>query len=490
MKTVIEAFSAQAGQPDLFAYWQEELQLRRRLRQTDSWQEVKIGTRAEYEFLQRGLCYGPQRDIFFAILLNNLADQSVLALVRDSDPGVVTGLLDYTALYLNKQHPPSASLGFLIHLFQDGYRSQYTRLLKALDAEQCAYLMARTGNRNLRRMLKEQLERIKDDKSEGIADQPVPERISPPWPTIHGDKIELLAAAAVVLKPQQDTRPVDDHVVSRWDDLVEGAELLWRAGLLADCIALLNRIILDRDLERINDNPACIPPWHRQVIRLLDRAMPLLGMLAAPLHPRGWVLDNYRCLFPGFSPEPGSLLYLDLYAIVAAAMQGRRQYAKYEIIQKAAQLQLLREDDPLAAALVQWDRTGIVENPQTVTVIEGLAAKIKSQPHEALAGLELLRYLHMHGGKALDKPNATSMLEIYLQLFNWLPHAVFINDPLVRQLGPQSDEALRDEAEKILAAQQRVRDYEAAGIPSSGITDKIEPVMKKKLQLSRAMGVF
>jgi hypothetical protein len=64
MKTVIEAFSAQAGQPDLFAYWQEELQLRRRLRQTDSWQEVKIGTRAEYEFLQRGLCYGPQRDIF------------------------------------------------------------------------------------------------------------------------------------------------------------------------------------------------------------------------------------------------------------------------------------------------------------------------------------------------------------------------------------------------------------------------------------------
>lgn len=488
MKTVIEAFSAQAEQPDVFANWQEELQLRRRLRQTDSWQGVKVGTRAEYEFLQRGLFYGPQRDIFFAILFNNLADPSVLAHLRDSDPDLVTGFLDYLALYIKEQHTPAASLGFLIHLFQDGYRSQYTRLLKALNAEQCAYLMARTGNLDLRRMLKEHLEQIKDDKSEATADQPVLERISHPWPTIHGDKIELLAAAAAVLKPRQDTKPADDNSVSRWDNLVEGAELLWRAGLLADCIALLSRMILARDLERINDNPAGNQPWHRQVLRLLDRTMLLLGMLAAPLHPRGWVLDNYRCLFPGFSLEPGSLLYLDLYAIVAAAMQGRRQYAKYEIIQKAAQLQLLREDDPLAAVLVQWDRTGILESPQPV--IEGLAAKMKSQPHEALTGLELLRYLHPQGRKALDRPNATRMLEMYLQFFNWLPHAVFINDPLVRQLGPQSDEALRDEAEKILAAQQRDRDYEAPGISSSGITDKIEPVLKKKLRLSRAMGVF
>ena len=245
MKTVMEAFSAQAEQPDLFASWQEELQLRRRLRQTDAWQEVKIGTRAEYEFLQRGLFYSRQRDIFFAILLNNLADQAVLALVRDSGPGVVTGLLNYLPRYVNEQHPPAASLGFLIHLFQDDYRPVYTSLVETLDAEQSAYLMARTGNRNLRRMLKEQLERIKAAQSAGQAEQPVLEQIRPPWPTIHGDKIELLAAAAAVLNPQPDANPADENSLYRWDNLVEGAELLWRAGLLADCIALLNRMILD-----------------------------------------------------------------------------------------------------------------------------------------------------------------------------------------------------------------------------------------------------
>ena len=93
MKTIMKAFSTLAEQPDVFACWQEELQLRRRLRRSDAWQEVKIGTRTEYEFLQRSLFYGPQRDIFFAILINNLADQSVLALLRTSDPGVVTGFM-------------------------------------------------------------------------------------------------------------------------------------------------------------------------------------------------------------------------------------------------------------------------------------------------------------------------------------------------------------------------------------------------------------
>lgn len=488
MKTIMKAFSTLAEQPDVFACWQEELQLRRRLRRSDAWQEVKIGTRTEYEFLQRSLFYGPQRDIFFAILINNLADQSVLSLLRDSDPGVVTGFMDYLANYIEKQHPPAASLGFLIHLYQDGYQPRYMRLIKVMDAQQCTYLMARTGNRDLRRMLKEHLERIKDGKSGGIADQSARGRISQPWPTIHGDKIELLAEAAKVLKRKQDSQPNNDNSDSRWDNLAEGAELLWQAGLLTDCIALLNRMIQDRDLEETFANAAGTPPLHRQVSRLLDRTLPLLGILAAPLHPRGWVLDNYRSLFPGFSPEPGSLLHLDLYAIVAAALQGRRQYAKYEIIQKAVQLQLLREDDPLAAALVQWDRTGVLDS--TPTIIEGLAAKMKSQPHEAFTGLELLRYVHIQESKALDRPYATRMLEMYLQLFNWLPHAVFMNDPLVRQLGPLSDEDLRDEALKILAARQHDRDYEAAGIPSSGATDKIEPVLKKKLRLSRDMGVF
>ncbi|MEQ8201459.1 MAG: hypothetical protein ABRQ24_08585 [Syntrophomonadaceae bacterium] len=488
MQAIIEAFTARAGEPGLFAYWQEELQLRRRLREAGQGQEVTIGTEAEYNFLLRSLFFS-HRDIFFAILYGNMADQSVLTLLLQSPPGVITGFLDYMTDYISEQHPPAPSLGFLIHIFKDDFQPQYGRLLQAMDAEQCAYLMMRTGNRDLRRMFKQQLERIKGTQPGSANNQPALERMDHQWPTIHGEKTELLAAAAAVLNSSRHPSPVQDGRRSRLEDLIEGAELLLRAGLLADGIGLLNQVILDRELERNGGNLAGDHPAHRQVLRLLDRAMPLYGLLVDPLDPRGWVLNNYRCLFPGFSPDPGSLLYLDLYSIVLAAIQGRRQYARYEIAQKAAQLAVLREDDHLPAALVRRGKTGTFDG--LPKVMETLAAKMRLQPHETLTGLELLRYLQMQGGLALDKPTVTRMLEMYLQLFYWLPHTAFINGQLVRQLGPQVDDTLGAEAERIVAAQQQSPYCDAAaGVPGDDIAGQAETGLEKIVRLSRAMGVF
>lgn len=488
MRALIESFAARTAQPDLFATWQEELNLRRRLREADQWQQVSIGTRAEYDFLHRALFHGKQRNIFFAIIYGNMSDQNVLTLLRESPPEVVTGFLDYVSALLSEQHPPGASLVFLVHIFQDDYRPQYARLIEALRADQCAHLLARTGNRNLRRMLKEHLERIKHDESEGTAGRPGIERISHPWATFHGDKIELLAAAAAVLKTNRPLGRLQDSNDYCLDNLLEGAELLFRAGLLADCIGLLSRVILDADLEKNQGHLAGDHPLHRQVFRLLDRVVPLYGLLLDPLHPHGWVLDNYRRLAPGFSPEPGSLLYLDLYAIVLAALQGRSQYAKYEIIQKSAQLQVLRDDDLLAAALVEWGKTGLFEN--VPTVVEALNAKMRLKPHETFAGLELLRYLHQEGGLVLGRPDVTSMLDMYLRFFYWLPAAVFLNEKLVAQMGPQADEAMRAEAEKILTCQQKRRNDTLATAQPSDIASRDEWQLKNMLQLSRSMGVL
>ncbi|NLN86761.1 MAG: hypothetical protein GX133_04025, partial [Syntrophomonadaceae bacterium] len=58
------------------------------------------------------------------------------------------------------------------------------------------------------------------------------------------------------------------------------------------------------------------------------------------------------------------------------------------------------------------------------------------------------------------------------------------------QMGPQADEAMRVEAEKILTWQQERRNDASATAQPSDIQGRDEWRLKNMLQLSRSMGVF
>ncbi|MDD4775975.1 MAG: hypothetical protein PHG75_05660, partial [Syntrophomonas sp.] len=184
-----------------------------------------------------------------------------------------------------------------------------------------------------------------------------------------------------------------------------------------------------------------------------------------------------------------SLLYLDLYSLVLAALQGSRHYASFEIMQKSAKIQELVADDRLAGGLVAWGKTGTFDQSEIVDI---LAAKMMQQPHQALAGLEILRYLQMQRALVLDKPTATRILAMYLQLFYWLPHTAFINGQLVKQIGIQADAVVRVEADRILAAQQRARQFDPAPplVHQAPLTAGDQLLFDKMIHLSQSMGVF
>lgn len=489
MHTILDAFSATPTGPDLFEYWQQELQLRHRLGDSVNGPAVRIGDQAQFDFLRRGLFYSPQRDVFFTILLSNMSDPAVVTLVLEAAPFVTAPYLDYVRAQIAKKPLPASSLGFLINIFKDQYRPQYERLIQTMDSQQCGYLLARTGNRQLRQMLKARLVEFKGDAPPGPRALAGGDQPALAWPTRHGDKIELLAAAATLLQGLEGNGSAPLPGELEPETVLDGAELLFRAGLLPDCMALLSRMVLDRDLERHFAVVSATNPLYRRVQRLLHRVVPIYGLLLAPLDPRRRVLEHYRNLFPGFSPEPVSLLYLDLYSLVLAALQGSRQYASFEIVQKSTKIRELVADDHLAGGLVAWGRTGTFDQSEIADI---LAAKMMQQPHQTLAGLEILRYLQMQGTLVLDKPNATRILSMYLQLYYWLPHTAFINSQLVKQIGVQADAEVRGEAESILAAQQRAHQFDPTTPPlnQGPLTAGDQLILDKMIHLSQSMGVF
>ncbi len=488
MHTIMETLAAGPVEQDLFGYWRKELELRRMLKDALDGPTVHIENQAQFDFLRRGLFYGPHQDSFFNVLWRNMAEPAVITMVMDSSPSVVVQYLDYLTIHMTDQHRPAPSLRFLINLYNEHWQPQYARLIQTLDAEQCGYLVSRTGNGDLRRMLKDRLEKIKDHAAHN---EPMTGDKQPvtAWPSIHGDKVELLSAAATVLQGWDQAGAVPNQSLARVETLMDGAELLFRAGLLSDCMAVLNRMFSDRELERHSALLSATGPLGGRLLRLLDRVVPIFGLLVDPFHPRSHVLSNYRNLFPGCNPDPASLLYLDLYALVLAGLQKRRHYASFEIVQKASAIRSLCDDDRLVQQLVVWGHSGVFNGSG---LLDFLGSKMMQRPHETLAGLETLRYLHMRGALSLDRPTASGMLSVFLQLFYWLPHPSFINSQLVKQIGPESDEEVRRESEQILVSWHRVwhDNKDTPAVPPHHQQSGAEQALDKMIRLSRSMGVL
>ncbi len=486
MQTIIEKFQAASKTGDLFGYWQQEMQLRQALRNAEDWINIRISDPAEYDFLKRGLYYGPGHDIFLDVVIQNMDNQAVVDSVINSSRQFVSDLLGRLKSHIISRHPAPQTLGFLINVFNDNIFSEYQDLVNVIDEDLCSYLMSRTSNKTLRRLLKDRLATIKEEKnySAVTAKTATPKE----WSTIHGDKIQLLNLSSKMLQELNQNILVN-QAQTVVDKLLDCASLLFRAGLLADCMGLLAKTLIDSGFEKDNPFLDRSDSYYRQVNRLLGKVVPLHSLLIDPIHPRAYALENYRSLFPGFMPDPAALLYLDLYAITLKGLQGQRQYARYEILQIAAKLHNSRRDDCLAAGLVDLNRSRSLSNVDNL--VKNLSTQLKQYPHETYIGLEIIRFCHLQGLTSLNKKAATDMLRTYLEMFYWLPGAAFLNDTLVKHLGPLAEDDCRIEAEDILSGQHIYMRQDQTDSPGQTPTYILQPPrLKKIMAMSKIMGVF
>ena len=135
--------------------------------------------------------------------------------------------------------------------------------------------------------------------------------------------------------------------------LLDGPDMLFRAGLLADCLAILTQIINSPGMEADSLLLSSEEPSHQKFDRLLRGVLPIYSLLVSPGDPHRYALELYRSLFPGFYPDPASLLYLDIHSIVMASLQGHRQYAHYELAQKGGKILSFRPADTVASILLK-----------------------------------------------------------------------------------------------------------------------------------------
>lgn len=487
MQNIINEFNTVLTGENLFSCWQHELNLRQQLRAATDWYRVRIENNQELDFLKRSLYWGSGRQIFFSIIYQNISSLPVLDYMRQAPAELTQEFLQFIAQDILPQKPTLRELDFLISMYKENLRPAYIELVQAMDGELCHYFMARTGNDDLRQILKLRQDQITLEHSNEHYGLLAPTPRAHEYPTIFGDKIRILSMAIETLRDDKKTtlRSLSDATgepSSCHRHTADGADLLFKAGLLSDCL-----ITLSSFLNQSTENSIPLTEHdYQKTNQVLGKALPMYSILVNPADPRRCALELFRNYYPGFSPDPVTLLYLDICSIVMASLQGHRQYARYELAQKAAKILPRRPNDILATALLARNKDS---NINDLTIWEQLiATKMPGQPHEAFITLEALRWGQQEGWVILNRSSATKLLDNYLELFRWLPVAAFMNEGIYKQLGQLADEDTAKSAQQVL---DLFREFSFQD--SEPVSDNMKPgqeAIYRQLRLSKYMGVL
>ncbi len=491
MQEIIKEFNVSMSREDLFLAWQNELRLRQLTRTNADREAILIENKDDFQFLKRCLYYGPKPELFYEAVFQNMANLTIVTCVLQSPPKLINGFLNFLGQYIQEYKPPAQDLQFLINMYRKEFRADFIELINKMDPELCAHLLARTSNNELRELLKHR------DAPAPIEDQSEPYGLLDPlkplaeYPTIYGDKIQIMFAAIKQLKASQSfnglAAPLSRESI---EALLDGTDMLFRAGLLADCLAILTQIINSPGMEADSLLLSSEEPSHQKFDRLLRGVLPIYSLLVRPGDPHRYALELYRSLFPGFYPDPASLLYLDIHSIVMASLQGHRQYAHYELAQKGGKILSFRPDDTVASILL---KSGNKRSQEDLLGLEqAIRERLPYHPHEVYIIMEVLRLWQREGRITLTRSSASSLLNGYMQFFNWIPARPFMNEQVQNQLGLIADEKTRTAGERILAIIQELSQVDLVNheMTAGKISDYEIYQLRQRLLLSKFMGVF
>lgn len=448
MQKIVKEFNTSQSADDLFLAWENELRLRRLLRNHADPDEIVIENAKEFDFIKRSLYFGPRQSLFFDILYRNASNIAVLNCILQSSSDLIKGFLSHMGSRILEHKPPVKPLQFIITMYSEEYRSDFIQLFNQMDRDLCTQLLTRTTNNNLRQIIKQRLQQPRDNQP-----APDPAMDAKPsagrYPTIFGDKLEIMNAAVKSLEGIQSmvksAAPLNRAVV---EGLLDCGDMLFRAGLLTDCLGILTNMANHPGTNQYSLLLSNQEPYYRQMDGLVGKALPLYAFLVNPADPHRYALDLYRGLFPGFGPDPASLVYLDIHSLVMAGLQGHNQYVDYEIAQKGSKILSIRPADHFASALTK------AEPQLTEKVLADLShdieQRISSRPHESYIMMEVIRLWHRDGRVLLNRLTASSLLHNYVEFYNWIPAAPFMNEQIQNQLGIWADEKTKMAGEQIV----------------------------------------
>jgi len=487
MQLVLDQFNEAAQNEDLFLFWQEELELRNLLRISEpSRVSFQSGEEEEINFLFRSWYFSGQQNHFYIILFEHLHEMPVLNWLNRAPEWVKTSFLAFLPWHIdNTKAQPSDLIG-LIRIYHDDYQSYFLPIVNVFRLEACNYLLPRTANPGFRKMIQtrqkflltssgEYTYGILNDNSKGL-----------PYPTIFGDKLVLLRQAADLLQKSNPGNFREPYGAERFKLVLQCGELMFRSGLLEDCLAFLLDSYEDyREKNRLVNVMEDIA-IHKQFKKILRSAVPLYAMIKRPLQALELAGEIYRRDFNQISPDEASLYYLDLFASIYSGLYREQPGIVYELAVKSGTIKLYSPEEPELITSEEAQQGLSLEHLELLQ--QAYRQKMVSRPHEALAIMEMVRLLARLNLVQLDHAQANHLLHSYLGLWKWVPASCFLNDGIIEQLVPLAERHHRQEIEKI---QPWLQDHNGDKIKAE-LAVKPELFRKKGEEIRRAilMGHF
>jgi len=440
----------QAKSNNIYDMWRKELSLRYLIRESDNdGDNILISNHSELNFLYRSLYFWGRKVDFFNILLRNLHKMQVLKWIREAPSFLLDDFWVYLPWYIdNKQRTPE-KLQFIVNLYNSDYHEAFKPVINILDLECCSYLLSRTANPELRKLLQNRESDLLIKHKKKLYDFDNSKKTAS-YPTIYGERIENILETIKLLQKGSLHNYNDPYCSERFRIHLEAGDMLFRCGMVEDCLALLldiyndyqqkNRLVSLLDDEKI----------HRTFYRLLRRVVPVYALLKKPLNPCEFARNIYTGYFTRINADPASIQYLTIYESILAGFYNPNSNIIYEIYIKSQVLNLYRSaETPL---IYENELKKSLSSDHLNKICEMIQQKNSSLPHESFIMLEYIRLCHLLNMVNLGSEIAAIILDDYTSLWKWLPASIFMHDKIYSQIAPLVDEQQRSQTRQICAA--------------------------------------
>lgn len=439
MTDIIDEFNQIGQKNDLFLFWEKELELRARLRE-EPIADVAVDNPEAYNFLLRTLYYTGNRNRFMQILYANMHNINAVNCLIDSDSEILYDFLSYLPFYILTAYPKPDELMFLITIYNHSLKEYFLKIVNVLNLETCDHLLPRTGNSELRKLIRDRKTMLDQHKSKmgyGLIRGKIKSEF---FPTIYGDKLNLLMEAVEYIQDSSAANFPEPYSFERTNYLLATIEIIFSTGLVEDSLAILLDIYEDYLEKNRLVNMELEEQIYNRLAKLVRKIVPSYALLHNPARPYPIAANCYRQYFSLLIPDTASLHYLDIYQTILESLQGYNKYGIYEISEKTEILKLLRPQDDFI--FTKDEVAGGLEETKLQKLNRAIQQRIISLPHEAFIIMEFLRLLIKQGTK-LDKQICNNILVNYLELWKWIPNKLFLNQSMV-ELAHKTDEVIQN----------------------------------------------
>ncbi|HHW61215.1 MAG TPA: DUF885 domain-containing protein [Syntrophomonadaceae bacterium] len=395
MDTWIKQFHHSLQEEDFITAWQQEYSIRTQLRSSELHQHTVIEDEEDFYFLKRTLYFGENRALFFQLLMNQLNSHAVINGLNQSRQ-LKTDFLHFFSQQLSRHPIQTAQLQGLISLYQDQLRDSFAELLQQLDESSCNYLMKRTGNSQLRALLKERIHQCQQNtRAEDTASDS---------PSTFSSRITV--ALRAVQHAEIDPAPART---------IKAAEALLQAGMTEDCLLVLAELY-----------PAIMPELETETYRdfekLLYKAAPVYALMKQPFYAHECLESLMQIYFPGCRVDFEDLRLLNTYTAIISELH----------IPDQQLLPLLAEQRKENLASDQIP----VHHP--TRYLEETLSLLPGAPHKAFIRLELFRYFLHAQSMNCSSEQLQLWAHGYIELFQWFGHHIFLNKDIFAYVKPSS----------------------------------------------------